>query len=148
MVRELAEQLSNTQRFAIQRVRLRVFDTFEGQKGKEEAFWAVLLGLTGQERIPCCPRHTQSVISKFERMRAIRLNNKKLISFNPQTDIILIEIDPRQATRRICALAWGENRTILDMVSCLIPPPSDPPLRFFLPRPIEDAASLPLRIPA
>jgi hypothetical protein len=146
--RALAEQLSDTQLFTIQRVRLRIYDTFGGQTGKEEAFWSILLGLTGQERIPCCPRHTQGVISKFERLRAIRLNNKKLISFNPQTDIKLIEIDPRQATRRICALAWGENGTILDMVSCLIPPPSDPPLRFILPRRVEAAPSFPLPLSA
>lgn len=144
----LAEQLSNTQRFAIQRVRLRVYDSFGRQRGREEAFWSILLGLTGQDRIPCCPRHAQGVISKLERLQAIRLNNKKLIRFDPQTDIILTEIDPRQSTRRICALAWGENGTIIDMVSRLIPPPSDSPLRLVLPRRIKDAASFPLPVPA
>ncbi|WP_370435418.1 hypothetical protein [Microvirga sp. TS319] len=144
----LAEQLSNAHRFAIQCVRLRIFDTFEGQKGEEEAFWSVLLGLTGQDRVPFCPQHTRGVIGQFERLRAIRLNNKKLIRFNPQTDIILIEIDPRQAARRICALAWGENGTILDMVSCLIPSPSNPPKRLSLPRHTEEAASFPPPIPA
>jgi len=144
----LAQQLSDTQPFAIQRVRLRIYDTFGGQKGEEEAFWSVLFGLTGQERIPCCPRHARGVISRFERLRAIRLNNKKLISFNPLTDIKLIEIDPRQATRRICALAWGESGTILDMVSCLIPPPPEPLFRFILPRRVEDAPSFPLSLSA
>jgi hypothetical protein len=144
----LARQLSDTHRFAIQRIRLRIYDTFGGQDGKEEAFWSVLLGLTGQECIPCCPRHIKGVISKFERLRAIRLNNQKLISFNPQTDILLTEIDPRHATRRICTLAWGGNGTILDIVSCLIPPPSESPIKFLLPRRVEDTPSFPLPLSA
>jgi hypothetical protein len=144
----LAEQLSNSHPFTIQRIRLRIYDAFGGESGKNEAFWSVLLGLTGQERLPCCPRHIQAVIRRFERLQAIRLNNKKLVRFNPQTDVILIETDPRRAARRICAVAWGEGGTILDMVSCLIPPPSDSPLRFILPRRAEDASSFPLPISA
>jgi hypothetical protein len=144
----LAEQLAHTHRFAIQSIRIRIYDIFGGEDGREEAFWSALLGLTGQKSLPFCSRHIQAVVNRFERLRAIRLNNGKLITFNPKTDIVLLETDPRAATRRIGAVAWGENGAILDMVSYLVPPPSNSALKLIRPRRGVAAPSIPLPISA